>query len=193
MQSNLAYQYEDEQPSEIIGGKVIMMAGASINHNHISGNIFSIFHRYLRGKQCTPFGDGTKLYLEKGEHYIPDGMIVCDKDKIKRNWVEGAPDLVVEVLSRGTASNDRGQKKDAYERAGVKEYWIVSPRDMSIEVYLHQNGKFHLDNVYAVCPAEDMEDMTPEEQAALVTEFPCGLFDDLTIRLEDVFDRVSFG
>jgi len=54
MQSDLAYQYEDERPSEIIGGKVVMMAGASINHNRITGNIYRIFSAYLKGKPCEP-------------------------------------------------------------------------------------------------------------------------------------------
>jgi len=190
MQSNLAYQYEDERPSEIIDGRVVMMAGASINHNRIAGNIHHIFSAFLRGKPCEPFGDGPELHLEEGEHYIPDGMIVCDKDKIKRNWVEGAPDLVVEVLSPSTAKNDRGLKKDTYERAGVREYWIVEPSNRSIEVYLNRDGKFHLDNVYVVYPPEDIAEMKPEEQAALPESFKCSLFDDLEIRLEDVFDRV---
>jgi len=191
MQSNLAYRYEDERPSEIIDGKAVMMAGASVSHNHISGNIFSIFHHYLRGKKCTPFDDGTKLFLEGDNQFIPDGMIVCDKDKIKEAGVYGAPDLVVEVLSPSTAKNDRGKKKDAYERAGVREYWIVNPADKTVEVYLLQDGHFVLDNTYSIYPDFMLNHLLTEaERAALPESFKCSLFDDLEIRLDDVFDRV---
>jgi len=191
MQSNLAYQYEDERPSEIIGGKVVMMAGATVKHNHISGNIFSIFHRYLKGKKCIPFGDGTKLFLDEDNQFIPDGMIVCDKDKVKEDGVYGAPDLVVEVLSHSTAKNDRGKKKDAYERVGVGEYWIVDPANKTVEVYLLKEERFVLDNTYSIYPDFIFDHLLTEaERAAIPESFKCSLFDDLEIRLEDVFDRV---
>lgn len=190
MNTNLEYQ--EERREELIGGKVVMMAGASVNHNHISGNISYIFHRYLRGKQCTPFGDGTKLFLEEDNQFIPDGMIVCDKDKIKEDGVYGAPDLVVEILSPSTAKNDRGTKKDAYERAGVREYWIVNPADKTIEAYLLRDGRLVLDNTYSIYPDFMFEHLLTEaERAALPESFKCSLFDDLEIRLEDVFDRVT--
>jgi len=191
MNTNLAYQYEDERPSEIIGGKVVMMAGASINHNRITGNIYRIFSAYLKGKPCESFNDGVKLFLDEANQFIPDGMIVCDKDKVKEDGVYGAPDLVLEVLSPSTAKNDRGKKKYAYERAGVREYWIVNPADKTVEVYLPRDGRLVLDNTYSIYP-DFMFDhlLTEAERAAIPESFKCSLFDDLEIRLEDVFDRV---
>ena len=58
----------------------------------------------------------------------------------------------------------------------------------SIEVYLLEDGHYQLDNVYILYPPEDLEDMEEKERAAVVTEFKCHLFDDLIIRLEDIFD-----
>ena len=78
------------------------------------------------------------------DYYIPDFMVVCDPDKIQPDGVHGAPDLVVEVLSPSTMNNDLGRKKDVYERAGVKEYWIVSPVEKAITVYRLQEGRFVL-------------------------------------------------
>ncbi|MBR4210821.1 MAG: Uma2 family endonuclease, partial [Oscillibacter sp.] len=82
--------------------------------------------------------------------------------------------------------------KDLYERCGVREYWIVSPSDLTIEQYILQDGKFVLRDVYHKYDAYELEDMTDEERAAIVTEFQCSLFDDLTIRVDDVFRRLEW-
>ena len=118
---------------------------------------------------------------------MPDVMVVCDREKIKPDGVYGAPDLLVEILSPSTARNDRMRKKDVYAASGVLEYWIVSPEEQSIEVYLLRDGAYTLDNLYAYCSDEDQADMTEAEKAGLTAEFKCHLFDDLTIRLEDIF------
>ena len=161
----------------------------TVNHHQISLNIANLFFRYLKGRICRPFGDGVDVYLTKKDRFIPDGMVVCDPRKIKHTGVYGAPDLVVEILSPSTARYDRGQKKDAYEAAGVREYWIIEPDVKSIEVYLLQNSKFLLDNVYSVYPGYLLETMTEEEKAAVITEFRCSLYDDLVISLEEVFQN----
>ena len=114
-------------------------------------------------------------------------MVVCDPDKVKRDGIHGAPDLVIEVLSPSTARYDRGHKKDAYEAASVQEYWIVEPEVRSLEVYLLKDRKFILDNVYSIYPDYLLEKMSDEEKAAIPTEFRCSLYDELTITLEDVF------
>lgn len=185
MDTNLAYQ--EERREELINGQVVMMAPASSSHTYVADGILSIFRHYLRGKPCIPFGDGLLVRLTDDEKFVPDVMVVCDRSKIKRTYIDGAPDLVVEVLSPGTAKNDKGYKKDVYERNGVPEYWIVNPADKSIEVYLREDGAYRLDNVYTLYPAEELAEMTEEEKAAVVTEFKCHLFDDLTIRLDDIF------
>lgn len=189
MNSNLAYQ--EESWDELLGGRVVAMSPRpAVNHNHITFNIAQIFARYLRGRRCTPFADGTDLYLSEEDRFVPDGMVVCDPKKIRWNGVFGAPDLVVEVLSPSTAKNDRGYKKNVYESCGVREYWIVNPGDRSVEQYLLKDGRFELNAVHTLHPDYVLESMTEEERAALVTEFQCSLFDDLDIRLEDIFERV---
>ena len=182
---NLAYQ--EEPLYEILDGKVLAMSPAAPRHNRIAGNIFLIFGNNLKKKKCVPFGDGTAVYLDEQNRFIPDFMVVCDRSKIQSKWVYGAPDLVVEILSPSTARNDRMRKKDVYAASGVPEYWIVSPEEQSIEVYLLRDGAYTLDNLYAYCSDEDQADMTEAEKAGLTAEFKCHLFDDLTIRLEDIF------
>ena len=186
MRSNLAYQ--DELWEEKINGKVVAMSPAAPRHNQIGGNIFFLFRQYLKGKKCVPFYDGTAVKLSEENCFVPDFMVICDRSKIKAKWIEGAPDLAVEILSPSTAKNDRFHKKDVYESSGVPEYWIVSPAERSIEIYILRNGRYVLENLYTYYPPEELEDMTEEEKAEVVTEFKCHLYDDLMISLEDIFD-----
>ena len=185
MNENVAYKKEFCE--ELVNGRIVAMSPAATNHNRISGNIFLIFGNYLRGKPCVPFGDGEKVFLTGMDHYVPDFMVVCDRDKIKPDGVHGAPDLVVEILSPSTGLRDKGRKKNIYESCGVPEYWIVSPEARSIDVYRLEDGRYELDNSYSVYPDYLLSGMTDEEKAAVVTEFKCHLFDDLVIRLDDVF------
>lgn len=185
--------YDDEYiVEELIDGQIVAMSPRpNINHNHAAGNIYKIFSNYLSGKACTPLMDGTDLHLSEENCFVPDFMVVCDPEKIHSNGVYGAPDLVVEVLSPSTVGNDRGRKKAVYEQCGVKEYWIVSPGDKSIEQYLLQDGRFELAAAYSVFPDYMLEKMKPEELAAVPSTFRCSLFDDLDIVIEDVFERVK--
>jgi len=187
MNGNLAYQ--EERREELIGGKVVMMAPASINHVFIAGNIYSIFGDYLRGKACVPIMDGAKVFLTEGDHFVPDMMVVCNRDKIKPDGVHGAPDLVVEVLSPSTARNDKTCKKAIYAKCGVREYWLVSPGDKSVEVYRTDGTDFVFHDIYTLYPNWELAQMSEKERAAVNTHFKCSLFDDLDISLEDVFYR----
>ena len=193
MNENLAYQYtSDSEPwrEELIGGTWVAMAPAVTDHNRIKLNISSLFWSYLGDRECEVLPDGEAVFLTDNDYFIPDVMVVCDPDKVRKDGVHGAPDLVAEVLSPGTAKRDRGYKKDVYERSGVKEYWLLDPAGKSLEQYLLRDGKYHLENVYTIYPEWMKKRMKPQELAAIQTEFKCSLYDDLTIRLEDIFRRV---
>lgn len=187
MRDNLAYQ--EERREELINGEIVMMAPASTNHTFTSGNIYGIFWNYLKGRKCTPIADGSTVYLTDNDHFVPDFMVVCDPDKIKSDGVYGAPDLVVEVLSPSTMRNDKTRKKDTYAKYGVREYWLVSPGDKSVEVYRTDGRDFILHDIYALLPDWQLAKMSKEERSAVVTHFKCSLFDDLDISLEDIFYR----
>ena len=192
MNGNLAYKLE--QPEEVINGKVVMMATPTSNHNRITFNLSNIFGAFLKGKSCEYFSDREALYLEEDmEEYQPDGMVVCDSEKVRDKGVYGTPDLVIEVLSPSTGRYDKGHKKDIYEKHGVREYWIIGPGDRFVEQYVLEDGRFVLRGAYSLYPDFLLEGMKEEERAELVTEFQCGLFKDLTVRLEDVFYRVTPG
>ena len=78
------------------------------------------------GGECAVFAAPTDVYLESGV-VQPDLLVVCDREKISKRGIEGAPDLVVEILSPSTAGKDWSHKRWAYEAAGVPEYLIVDP------------------------------------------------------------------
>lgn len=183
MNGNLAYQEEPRE--ELLGGRIYMMSSPTVNHSQIASNIYYAFRSYLKGKTCRPFNDGVDVYLTENDRVISDAMIVCNKNIIRLDGIHGAPDLVVEVLSPGTAKNDRGYKKNLYETAGVKEYWIVDPISNSIEVYILANGKFVLDEVYALYPAG--AGVTDKEREETKKEIQVSLYNDFCISLEEIF------
>lgn len=186
MENNLAYQ--DEIREELIGGKIVAMSPRpTFNHNRVAFKIATLFDRYLEGRKCTAIADGTDLYLTEGDRFIPDMMVVCDRNKIQSDGVHGAPDLVVEVLSPSTAKRDRGYKKDTYEKCGVREYWLVNPADKSVEIYRLEGQSYVLFDLYHVYPDWMLEKMTEAERAEIVTKFKCSLYDDFEIVLEDIF------
>ena len=182
------FVYQDLPSEELINGNVILMSPRpNVNHNRVADNILDIFKAHLRGKKCVPFGDGYDLYLSEKERYVPDFMVVCDRDKIHTDGVHGAPDLVAEVLSPSTARYDRGHKMRTYARHGVREYWLVSPTDRTVEQYLLENGVLELHDVYLLPDELTARKMSEKELAENQTSFRCSLYDDLTIHLEDVF------
>lgn len=188
MKTNLAYQ--EERREERINGEAVAMAPRpAFNHNRVAFNIAALFDHYLKGKTCTAIADGMDLFLSEDNWFVPDVMVVCDRDKIQRDGVHGAPDLVAEVLSPTTARNDKTIKKDIYAKNGVKEYWIVDPDGKSIEVYLNHGDALILHDVYTLVPDWMLAKMTEEEQSSVVKYFKCSLFDDLDISLADIFYR----
>lgn len=182
----MSLAYQDEYYDELLNGKTVMRTGASVNHNTIASNIYYAFRNYLKGKMCRAFSDGVDVYLSETDRVIPDATIVCNRSIIKPDGIHGTPDLVVEVLSPSTAKNDKGYKKDLYEKSGVKEYWLVDPIVHSIEVYLCSNEKFTLDGIYAIYP--DGYGLTEKEKMERANTVPVSLFDDFEIPLADIFE-----
>lgn len=79
---------------------------------------------------------------------------------------------------------------DVYAKCGVREYRIISPREKTVEQYLQDGGRLVLNAVHAIHPEPVLARMKEEERASVVTEFQCSLFNDLTVRLADIFERV---
>ncbi|MBR2214847.1 MAG: Uma2 family endonuclease [Selenomonadaceae bacterium] len=184
MPAALAIAIEDEDycREEVIDGEYMMAPAPGEGHNSVMTNILVMFSNYLKGKPCRAYGDNIDVFLDENNRFQPDVSIVCDRSKIKANGIHGAPDLVVEILSLSTAKNDRGKKFKAYERFGVKEYWIVDTVTRRVEVYHNSPEGFVLDNVYAVKdPVLDFDVEKPP------TEIKVSLYEDLIVDVKDIF------
>ncbi|MBM4199717.1 MAG: Uma2 family endonuclease [Gammaproteobacteria bacterium] len=136
--------WSDDVRYELIDGQAYLMAPApTLDHQDVAGEIYFQLRRALSGKPCRAFIAPVDVRLPKGDEaderidtvVQPDVLVVCDEAKLDRRGVRGAPDLVVEVLSPSTASHDQSLKRGVYERAGVREYWLVHPTDRMITVY----------------------------------------------------------
>ena len=179
------------QSYEIIGGEKFMAPAANLDHGDIIGRIHFCFVKYfLEHKNGYAYVDNTNVRLNDEDTFIPDVSIVLkNREQILagRKLICGAPDMVVEVLSRSTHKRDLTVKKDVYEASGVREYWIVDPRAKSVMVYLLRDGKYFLDEVYTL-PDEDYLKLLDEDELADVKyEVPVKILDGLTIPLDFIF------
>lgn len=141
--------WPDDERAELIDGEVVMMAPPTTTHQLISGEIFRQLANYLEGKKCRaiPAPFAVRLFEKDGEApedidtvVEPDISIVCDTSKLDKHGCKGAPDMVVEILSPSTQRHDRLVKLSLYQRAGVREYWIVNPEDQTVQVMLMDGG-----------------------------------------------------
>ena len=181
------YAIQEDPKIELIQGREIAMSPASIKHIVIKRNLAVIIGGFLRKKKCQLLLEAEVIFDEENK-FIPDLIVVCEPDKIKKNHIEGAPDFIVEVLSPSTKRRDVTIKKDIYEKYGVKEYWIISPKEESIEVYILHNGKYELDNIYHNFDEEDWNALSEAEKAEQQLSFKISLYDDLEILVKDVFE-----
>lgn len=183
--------------TELIDGKIFMMSPRPrVEHATVCTNIASEFRSYLKGKTCRAFCDGVDVFLDENNRFIPDTMIVCNPDIIKHDGIYGAPDLVVEVLSKTTAKNDRSKKKYTYAKYGVKEYWIVDTWSKSVEVYYNQDNWFVLDNIYYYLTDEEiaennnMSDNDIDKIKEYTDSIKVSICDNLIVKLKDIFEYV---
>lgn len=150
--------WEEDVRAEIINGELYMMTPPSRIHQDISIAIEGQLQKFLEEKTCkmyhAPFG--VRLFEQAedtpGEvdtFVEPDIVVVCDQSKLDDKGCKGAPDLIIEILSPSTARQDRFIKLNLYQRAKVREYWIVDPKNCTVEVYLpNENERLAVSEVY---------------------------------------------
>ena len=130
---------------QLIAGEILEMTSPSLYHQRIITKLSTIINNFLLNHSIGEvFVAPLDVYFSDTEVYQPDILILLNESfsKMKENKIEGAPDLVVEVLSPSTAYYDLKHKKSIYEKYGVREYWIVDPIDKTLEIFELQNGKF---------------------------------------------------
>ncbi len=154
---NKVYTYADyfkwqfEERVELIKGKIFKMSPAPVSiHQRLCQRINSELYNFLKGKKCEVFFAPFDVRLPRKsiddkEIFTvvqPDICVICDPAKIDRRGCIGAPDIVVEILSPGNNSKEMKNKYEAYEEAGVKEYWIVSPENETFMSYTLEEGRY---------------------------------------------------
>ena len=157
-------QWPDETRYELIDGEAFLMSPAPlVEHQEIAGEVFRQLANQLDGQPCRPYIAPVDVRLPRTDEadaaidtvVQPDVLVVCDPGKVDRRGVRGAPDWLLEVLSPSTAAHDQIAKRRTYERAGVREYWLVHPGDRTLTVYVLDNGQYGRPEIY------ELKDVTP--------------------------------
>lgn len=173
---------------ELINGKIYHMSpSASPFHGMIIGNIYLLIGNHLKGKQCKVFTDTIDVYLDEENRVIPDLSVLCDKTKFTDRGYEGIPRLIMEVISPSSIKRDRIEKKALYERMQVPHYWLIDPKNKSLEIYNLVNEVYVLEEVYTDYDETELARMSDEDKAKVTTEFRTAAFEDLLISIADIF------
>ena len=144
----------------------------------IAGFLYNQFFKYVSDRQgsCMPMISPLDVQLDCDDRTMvqPDVVIVCDRDKIIDRCIYGAPDLVIEVLSKFTRKKDTVIKLNKYMNAGVREYWMIDPAHKKVIVY-----DFESDNYPAIYGFD--------------AKVPVGIWNgDLEIDFAEVYEYVRF-
>ncbi len=123
----------EDRKAELIGGVLVMPSPAQLPHEDRQGFLLTILRTFARHKRLgVVLGSRTAVQLQTGEIYEPDILFVASARSqiIRREGVFGPPDLVVELLSPGTATYDLGIKRRVYAQNGVRELWLIDPKGL---------------------------------------------------------------
>ena len=163
---------------ELIDGVFYDMAAPTTIHQRIGGEIYNQISSFIDANNgsCVPFIAPTDVQLDCDDKTIvePDVLVVCDRNKITKPRIVGAPDFIVEVLSPSNWYHDTQRKLWKYKQAGVREYWIVMPEQMKIHVY-----EFEKSDKPMIYSFED--------------EIPVGIWNGkCKVDFKKVYDKISF-
>ena len=129
----------DEKRMELIDGVLYDMAAPTGIHQIVGGEIYAVLREYIRKKKgrCLPMYSPIDVQLDCDDKTIvqPDVLVLCDTGKLSGNTISGAPDFIVEVISKSTRKKDMFLKLNKYMEAGVREYWMVDFEKMKVMVY----------------------------------------------------------
>jgi Uncharacterized protein conserved in cyanobacteria len=134
-------------PYQLIQGELVISPAPSIFHQKISKRIFQILYKNIENDQKGEvFYSPVDVYLDEESVFQPDLVVVLKdgKAKIEEKGIIGAPDVVIEVLSSSSAYYDLVEKKEVYQKYGVKEYWIVDLKRKTVEIYKNSDNEFVL-------------------------------------------------
>jgi len=143
------YTYKDymswkfQERVELFLGRIFKMSPSpSVRHQQLSRNLMYAFESYFRKNKCqlfsAPFDVRLPVSKKKGKNDTvvqPDILVICDESKLDEQGCNGAPDIVIEILSPGNSHREMKDKFDLYEASFIPEYWIVDPEHEDVVVY----------------------------------------------------------
>lgn len=148
------YSYADyltwrlEETIELIKGKINLMSPApSLDHQRIATRLTGILYSQFKKKPCqlfvAPFDvrlyDRCKSVVANQDLYTvvqPDLCVICDREKLDTRGCLGAPDWIIEILSKGNSKKEMQVKYELYRESGVKEYWIIYPFEQAVHQFV---------------------------------------------------------
>jgi Uma2 family endonuclease len=168
--------YQEFERFEIIDGiRYDFLSSPVAKHQILASRITQFL-----SNTCNPNGvvitSPIDVHLDENNVFQPDVIFIANENlHIIKKFIEGTPDLVVEILSPSTSQNDKVRKKAQYERFGVKEFWVVDPTHFYVDQFVLQNDKFYLRTTYS------FGDTLTSEQ------FSC-----VSIDLDKLFEKLDF-
>ncbi len=152
------YKWKFEERVELIKGHIFKMSPAPNRlHQELVGKLHIKLGIYLHKNPCklyvAPFDVRLPRKSKEDKDIItvlqPDLCVICDPSKLDTRGCIGAPDIVVEVLSPSNNKKELRNKHEAYEEAGVKEYWVVLPYEKTMLIYTLVDDKFSTSGLLA--------------------------------------------
>jgi len=146
--SDYASWPEDVRYELLNGTPYAMTPAPSSRHQILATRLSGLVSTALQDSPCVPVAapydvllDAPERGRDKAENVVqPDLVIICDRNKIRPHGCEGAPDLVIEIVSPSSQVRDYVQKLRAYERFGVAEYWVLDPDGRLLNVFRTTGG-----------------------------------------------------
>lgn len=138
-------QFGEAERYEIYDGQLIPMAPSpNAYHQRLLTRLFRLLDGFVQTQQAGEvFVAPFDVVLDEDNTAQPDLLFVAKENAgIVQNWIFGAPDLVVEIISPSSIRRDRQDKLEQYARFGVKEYWIIDPANHSLEILTLENKHF---------------------------------------------------
>ena len=133
------YALPEDRRAELIDGIIYDMSSPTSVHQLIGAEIWEQLKSYIRNSKgkCVPMLAPLDVQLDCDDRTMvqPDVLVVCDRERIHMNCVYGAPDFIVEIMSKTTRKKDSILKLNKYMNAGVREYWMVDPESRKVVVY----------------------------------------------------------
>jgi len=152
------YTYEDylktpaDERHELIEGELLMTPSPATKHQRISRKFEFILEKYVTENDLGEIFDAPYDVHLDNENVVQPDILFVSKERasiIGEKNIQGAPDLLIEILSEGTAYLDLVRKKKLYARFGVKEYWIADPGEETVDVYTLKDGLYALQKTYS--------------------------------------------